>query len=322
MLSMGPHSFADSEYLYTMNAAQWRRELDDMQRFGIQWLGCWSGMEDCLTRTAAIPDGDLLLFLLREAEQRKMTLSLSVGFCPGWWQEWDLPKAIDFTGRRIEEIYRRYGRFNAFNSWYLDYEIYLRWGHEAEQMAELYRQITARCHEINGLPVIVSPFFQPDTSGRCGVFRYGEPEEYYHFWHKILNYSKIDILSLQDNGGQHLGCFGDADRLPFIGEIVRACRGSNTHYWGNVETGELPVSSVDDFVRRYGAGADVNDRRIRPDWRAVPISRLEKKLNQSAFDAENIMTWGYMEFFRPSGGELNRKNYEHYLNYRERILNS
>ncbi len=320
MFSMGPHSFADSGYLYNMDAAEWRRELDDMQRFGIQWLGCWSGLEHCITQHAAVPGGDLLLFLLQEAEQRGMTLSLSVGFCPGWWEEWNLPKAVDFTGRRIEEIYRRYGHFAAFSSWYLDYEIYLRWDREAEQMAELYRQITARCHEINGLPVIVSPFFQPDTSGRCGVFRYGPPEEYYPFWRELLAGSKIDILALQDNGGQHLGCFGDADRLPFIGEIVRACRDSGTRYWGNVETGELPVPSVDAFAQHYGAGADVNDRRIRPDWRAVPMPALEKKLQQAAPDAEKIMTWGYMEFFRPSGGALNRANYDLYLDYRERML--
>ena len=244
MLSLGPNSFADSSYLYRMDAGEWRAELDAMQRFGIDWLGCWSGLETCVERRAAVPGGDLIGFLLREAEERNMRLSLSCGFCPGWWEEWNLPKALAFTGRSIERLRRRYGAFRSFDSWYLDYEIYLRWGEEAEQMAELYRGVTAYCHEADRRPVMVSPFFQPDTSGRCGVFRYGEPAEYYPFWRDLLAGSGIDILALQDNGGQHLGCFGDGERLPFIREVIRACRDAGVRYWGNVESGELPVASV------------------------------------------------------------------------------
>lgn len=319
MLSLGPNSFADSSYLYRMGAGEWRAELDAMQRFGIDWLGCWSGLETCVERRAAVPGGDLIGFLLREAEERNMRLSLSCGFCPGWWEEWNLPKALAFTGRSIERLRRRYGAFRSFDSWYLDYEIYLRWGEEAEQMAELYRGVTAYCHEADRRPVMVSPFFQPDTSGRCGVFRYGEPAEYYPFWRDLLAGSGIDILALQDNGGQHLGCFGDGERLPFIREVTRACRDAGVRYWGNVESGELPVASVDAFAERYGAGGDVNDRRIRPDWRAVPLPKLERKLELAARDAEKIMSWGYMEFFRPGGGAENRRNYQAYCSYRDRL---
>ena len=109
MLSLGPNSFADSSYLYRMDAGEWRAELDAMQRFGIDWLGCWSGLETCVERRAAVPGGDLIGFLLREAEERNMRLSLSCGFCPGWWEEWNLPKALAFTGRSIERLRRRYG---------------------------------------------------------------------------------------------------------------------------------------------------------------------------------------------------------------------
>lgn len=83
MLSLGPNSFADSSYLYRMDAGEWRAELDAMRRFGIDWLGCWSGLETCVERRAAVPGGDLIGFLLREAEERNMRLSLSCGFCPG-----------------------------------------------------------------------------------------------------------------------------------------------------------------------------------------------------------------------------------------------
>ena len=90
-------------------------------------------------------------------------------------------------------------------------------------------------------------------------------------------------------------------------------------YWGNVESGELPVASVDAFAERYGAGGDVNDRRIRPDWRAVPLPKLERKLELAARDAEKIMSWGYMEFFRPGGGAENRRNYQAYCSYRDSV---
>lgn len=64
-----------------------------------------------------------------------------------------------------------------------------------------------------------------------------------------------------------------------------------------------------------GAGGDVNDRRIRPDWRAVPLPKLEL----AARDAEKIMSWGYMEFFRPGGGAENRRNYQAYCSYRDSV---
>ena len=319
MLSLGPQSFCDKEFLYQMDADAWRAELDAMQQFGIDWLGCWSGLEYCLERQAAVPGGDLIAFLLREAEERQMQLSFSCGFAPGWWEEWNLAKALDFTGSRMEQIVRRYGASPAFSSWYLDYEIYLRWGREAELMTELYSDITARAHEMNGKPVIVSPFFMPDTADCCGHFRYGEPEEYYQFWHNLLRTSKIDILALQDNGGQHLSCFTEEERLPYIRAMIRACRDAGTRYWGNVESGELPVASLTEFVARYGRGSDVNALRIRPDWRAVPLPKLEEKLQLAARDADKIMSWGYMEFYRPAGGAENRRLYQAYCAYRDRV---
>jgi hypothetical protein len=152
-------------------------------------------------------------------------------------------------------------------------------------------------------------------------FSYAEPSEYADYWSSVLSCAKIDVLALQDNGGQHLSSFTEKDTRPFIEAFAKACANAGTQFWGNVETGEFPVADLDDFVRRFGPKSDVNDPdpKFRSNWRAVPIDRLVRKLELiSQFSVRNV-SWGYFEFYNPSEGDLHRTAHEDYKKYHRRI---
>ena len=93
---------------------------------------------------------------------------------------------------------------------------------------------------------------------------------------------------------------------------------AGTQFWGNVETGELAVADLDDYVRRFGGTSNVLDPILKANWRAVPINRLIRKLELiSRFSARNV-SWGYFEFYNPSEGNLHRAAYEDYREYYQR----
>ena len=81
-------------------------------------------------------------------------ISLSSGFHHGFWECWDLKAAEDFSRRHINEMDRRYGSCPSFESWYLDYEIYINFGEERPKIVDLYTAITDLCHGRNGKPVV------------------------------------------------------------------------------------------------------------------------------------------------------------------------
>ena len=317
--NLGRSGFIDGEYNYELTREEWRNELEQMQKIGFDHLMLFAGVQYCLERTrqkTAAAGPDLLEFLYGECDKRNMKIIVSSGFYPGWWEKWKLDEALEFQDKTIGEIFSRYGNHPSFQGWYLDYEIYMRWGSEAGIIRELYRGIVDRCKSFNNkLPVFVSPFFMPDTVGKCMDFKYAEPAEYVDFWSDLLSYSGIDVLALQDTGGQHLSCFTEKDTEPFIEAFATACRNSGTRLWGNVETGELPVKDLDEFVRKYGAEGDVNNVNFRKDWRPVSIERLIAKLELMSKYSERNMTWGYREFYRPCINSDAKKHYNAYAEY-------
>ncbi len=120
MFSLGENSFLNCTDLYTNDATAWSHDMDDIQRFGIDLLCCWSGIEEALDRPAAVGGGQLLDYLFEETCRRDMSISLSSGFHHGFWECWDLKAAEEFSRRHINEMDRRYGSCPSFESWYLD----------------------------------------------------------------------------------------------------------------------------------------------------------------------------------------------------------
>ena len=310
--NLGHSMFVSDDYNYQLNYDAWMQHFDRMQDVGFNLIFFFNGVNECMERSSAVAP-DLLEFLLSECDKRQMQAIVSVGENSNWWKDLDPLRELRLLGRSVTMINERYGHHDCFSGWYLPYETYMPWKSWGLKLAELFRGAVELCKaKTPYLPVAVSPFFMPATTGKVMDFIYYKPEEYVDTWSELLAHAKIDILCLQDNGGQHLSCFTNKDNTPFIDAFAAACRNAGTRLWGNVETGELPVSDTDDFVLRYGAKADVNDPRFSQDWRAVPIDRLVEKLELMSHYSECNLTWGYREFMRP---DVNRRAYEAYSEY-------
>ncbi|MEI8245328.1 MAG: DUF4434 domain-containing protein [Lentisphaerota bacterium] len=309
--SLGHSNFVSDAYNYQLNYDAWMQQFDQMLDIGFNLMLFFNGINECMKRSSVVAP-DLLEFLLSECDKRQMQAIVSVGGNNNWWKDFDPLRELRLLDKSIDMIHERYGSHDSFSGWYLPYEIYMPRGW-MKNIGELYRGAVELCKaKTPYLPVAVSPFFMLDTTGKVMDFIYYKPEEYVDTWSELLAHAKIDILCLQDNGGQHLSCFTNKDKTPFIEAFAAACRNAGTRLWGNVETGELSVSDTDDFVCRYGVKADVNDTLLSQDWRTVPIDRLVRKLELMSNYSECNLTWGYREFMRP---DVNRHAYDAYSEY-------
>lgn len=321
LLNMERSTFAGIKHGYEITKEEWIRRLDDMQGIGLNLLFIFEGVNEGLRRKA-IAAPDLLELIFSECDRRRMEVMISAS----GWADWqvggiDVSREMQLVEATTKEIYTRYGSHSSLSGWYLPYECCVSRGHWGGVLRELYRVSAEHCKSLTPrLPVVISPFFVPDTVDKCMEFSYTEPSEYVDYWSDVLSCAKIDILALQDNGGQHLSCFTEKDTRPFIEAFAKACVNAGTKFWGNVETGEFPVADLDDLVRRFGAKADVGDPdpKFRANWQAVPIDRLIRKLELISRLSVRNVSWGYFEFYNPSEGDLPRTAYENYREYYRR----
>jgi len=294
----------------------WLAELDAQKEIGFDlfWLCGGAGI---MNRTdARVPGGDLVEWVMTQADIRGLDVIVSVPAAGVWYKTWDLAAQEAAVAAFAPGFAEKYGRHESFKYWYIPHEVYLRWDESRQWMHRLFTSLTRISKEAKNVPMTISPFFILDDQQRMGPFRYGEPAEYYDFWREVLPGTGVDILMLQDSG-EHVSFYTMDDRRPFIDAVCRACRDSGVTFWGNVETGELEVSGWAEYMEKFAC--HVNDPRTRPYWRAVPIDRLAAKLALAAEYAERIVTWGYREFMRRAAGEKAKKAYDDYKAYYEKI---
>ncbi len=295
-------SIFGNSFPYTASTAQWQAEFDDMQRICIDKIMLFSGMEDALLRPAEAAT-DLVEFIATECDRRGMDLIVATGGHPNWPLELKMPDEIHYARRYVDEIHRRYSGHRCFAGWYIDYEFSLRTGDLRNIMKDLYKAVVEMCKEKTpALPVIASPFFNPPTEpDAMGVGKHS-PQEYYEFWSDMIAYSHLDVICLQDMGGQHFSFFNKEVTEPYIAAYAKACKDNNCRFWGNVETGEFHVASAQAFIDKYGLDGNVNSAANAKYWRPVPIERLKWKLELMSQYSESNMTWGYQYFYRPNAG--------------------
>jgi hypothetical protein len=250
--------------------------------------------------------------LLSELDRRGIEVFLDTLAAPQWWTVADPGAEIDRACARIRVLENRYGEFACFRGFYIPYELYVFWGGQADLIRRLYGEISACCKETApDREVLVSPFFILDRDGYLGDFRWAEPAEYEAFWKGILSEAAIDIVALQDSG-EHLACYTLEQRAPFFRAMKTACDATGTELWANIETGELNVAGMEDYVARFGLKTHVNDAKTAPFWRGVPAHKLLRKLEFAHAFTHTAITWGYREFIRPSLGPTAADLYAEY----------
>ena len=311
--NLGSSAFPTEMLNYTASAADWQADFNEMKHLGIKKLMLFTGVPQCMTRTAAAGK-DLIDFIAGECDRCDMELIIAAGGAPNGCWNIKMPDDLAFVKKHIDQIHERYCGHPSFSGWYIDYEFTLAYGQWGEMLREMYRETVEMCKEKTpDLPVIASPFFNPPTETdimHCGVH---DPQEYYEYWRDLISYSKLDVISLQDNGGQHLSFFDSSITEPYIAAFAKACEENNCRFWGNVETGEFHIGSAREFTDKFGEKGDVN--RLPQYWRPVPIDRLKAKLDLMSKYSESNLSWGYQAFYRPRMGAAAQTAYHNYEKY-------
>jgi hypothetical protein len=288
----------------------WRDELDKQAAIGFDllWL---CGVAGNLDSDSSIQN---LRALMDVCAARKVRVILDCGSTEAWYSPLDIDRELKSCGAVIKTIGRELRGHPAFHAWYIPQEIYMAWPDQPmyAYIDKLYPSLVKMCKAAVDVPVSLSPFFILDKDKVFGDFRYNEPQDYERYWARLLKLSGIDILMLQDSG-EHFSYVTNDQRRPFFEAMSRACRTAGTRFWGNVETAEYVCPSKEEFVRLYGRVHHSAAKGL--PWRPVPIDRLREKLDLAAEFSEEIVTWGYREFCRPSLGDAARKWYEDYKAY-------
>lgn len=250
---------------------------------------------------------------LGEMDRRGMHVYLCTGQAAAWWTQPDPAPEIARASAHVQDLAARYSRHESFAGFYIPYECYVMWGDAATTTKRLYREVASACKAAApAKSTLISPFFILDDQGVLGDFRWATPDEYRAFWEDILRDSDIDTVALQDSG-EHLACYTLEQRAPFFQAMKDACDATGKTLWANVETGELNVSSLEDYVARFGAKTHVNDPKTAPFWRGVPAEKLVEKLAFCRRYTGTAVTWGYAEFVRPTNGPMSAELYLDYL---------
>ena len=276
-----------------LSDAAWTEELDYIQTLGMDTIvfnGPYAGPEG----------GEAFEALLGRLDARGMHAWLDTLAAPQWWALESAGEEVTRASERAMVLQQTYGHHASFAGFYIPYECYVMWGPQRDLVRDLYVGVSAGCKTAApGKPVMISPFFILDRQGYLGDFRWATPGEYETFWRSIFSEASIDIVALQDSG-EHLACYTLEQRRPFFAAMRAACDATGATLWANVESGELNVSSMEEYVRRFGLKTHVNDPKTTPFWRAVPAEKFAAKLGLAGEFTDTAITWGYREFLRPS----------------------
>ncbi|MBI3117948.1 MAG: DUF4434 domain-containing protein [Candidatus Hydrogenedentes bacterium] len=289
----------------------WKRELDDEKAIGFDWL--WLSNVPSALKTNE--DTARLRELLDLCAERRVSAILDTGSSARWYIEPDYDFERALLKQNVEAILERYGEHPAFKAWYVPHEIYVAYDLFGVFMENFYAAAVELCKQATpNKPVSLSPFFILDQQKIFGDFRYAPPEEYGQYWARLIKRAGFDIIMLQDSG-EHFSYVTNEQRRPFFTAMQSACKEAGAAFWGNVETAEFECPSIEEYVRRYGK---VHHSTVKDaPWRPVPIERLKSKLALAAEYTERLVTWGYVEFCRPSLGPGAVEWYERYKEHFE-----
>jgi prepilin-type processing-associated H-X9-DG protein len=298
---------------------RWKRELEAEKAIGFDllWLSHLDLEEESQLGNSdeSHEPTDKIRMVLDLCQQLDMQVILSTGSSRQWFGTLDLEKEIQLVGSRIQRIGERYRNHPAFFAWYIPHEIYFADGPFGAYIEKLFPALVERCKAAApGKPVTLSPFFILDQDRIFGDFRYVTPEEYREYWTHLIQLSGFDIIMLQDSG-EHFSYVTNEQRRPFFAAMHAACEASDARFWANVEVAEMVCPSIEEYVQRYGRVHHAIAKDI--PWRAVPMDRLESKLELAAEYAERIVSWGYVQFGRPSLGAEAANWYQQYQQYQQ-----
>ena len=269
--------------------SQWRRDLDNMKRVGIDTLvfirGGFYGKSIYPSRVLGTEStDDFAGFILTEAEKRRMKVFMGLYISTIDWSGGDAASEIAINKRFIDEVYSRYSGIPSLAGWYIPQEA----SRDELNITEVMKGLSYTCKaKDDKMPVLISPYFNTHVTG--GDFTVAQHAEE---WHSIFSRcaQQIDICAFQD-GSAPIETMRD-----YFRKTKELCDEFGMAHWVNTETFE---------------------RDVRRMYYPIPFPLLREKLTQHEEYAEKIITFEFSHFLSPqsiypSARNLNRLYRSHY----------
>ena len=271
---------------------QWKRDLDNMKKVGIDTLIFIRG--GFLGKTiypssyfGTESTNDFAGFILEEAAKRKMKVFMGLHISDIDWGKGDAQGEIERNRHFIDEVYHRYEGIPSLHGWYIPQEA----SKNELNITEVMKGLSYICKaKDETMPVLISPYFNTYVTG--GDFT---PERHGEEWHAIFREcaKEIDICAFQD-GSAPIETMREYFRVN-----KRLCDEFGMEHWVNTETFE---------------------RDVRRMYYPIPFDLLERKLSEHGEYADKIITFEFSHFLSPqsiypSARNLNRLYRRRYKRY-------
>ncbi|MEZ5043784.1 MAG: DUF4434 domain-containing protein [Saprospiraceae bacterium] len=119
-----------------------------------------------------------------------------------WWEQGDFQKEVDINLKLIDEVWQKYGHYQAFKGWYLCQEVSRKTG----AIIDLYARLGRHCKAVsNGLPTLISPYIDGQKALLSSQASLSKSEAiglkaHEQEWNEIFSgiQSAVDIVAFQD----------------------------------------------------------------------------------------------------------------------------
>ncbi len=268
---------------------QWKRDLDNMKKVGIDTLifirgGFYGKTIYPSSYFHTENTDDFAGFIMEEAAKRRMKVYMGLHISDIDWGGGDAKGEIERNRHFIREVYERYNGIPSFSGWYIPQEA----SKNELNIPEVMKGLSYLCKEKDSaMPVLISPYFNtPVTGGDFTVSQHAEE------WHGIFSRcaEQIDACAFQD------GSAPIETMREFFVKTRRLCDEFGMEHWVNTETFE---------------------RDVRRMYYPIPFGLLKQKLDIHKEYAEKIITFEFSHFLSPQSiypsarnlNRLYRRNY-------------
>lgn len=273
------------------NLHQWKRDLDNMQKIGIDTLiFIRGGFENKSVfpckMLGTLDTFDFADFIFSEASRRNMKVFFGMYISTIDWNGGDAEGEVRKNKIFVDEVWERYGHYPSFCGWYIPQEC----SHDILNFKDILRGMSAVCKDKTpDKKVLISPHFRssiisPDDSRT--------PEETCEEWDKLFTYGQnIDICAFQD------GTAPLNEMNAYFGQMKELCHSHGIKHWVNVELFE---------------------RDVRTMYYPIPFEQLGAKLEHHTGYADKMISFEFSHFLSPqsiypSARNLNRLYRKRYL---------
>lgn len=291
-------------------AEDWDRDFAAMKAIGIDtviMIRCGVGKKLAFPSQVLMDKGqarkprtDMLALYLRLSEKHGMKFFAGTYFSGNDWLSaaYDPVKESELMNQVNDEIWDKYGRHSpAFAGWYFSQEISTD---ISFNVVECFKRLGSHCHEISGLPTMISPGIEGANTGKKRLMPAADarrlsitPEEHRKSWDWILKESQgyVDIVAFQN---AHV----KQDELPeFLAINKELVDKYGMRAWTNAECFELEIAT-----------------RFFPP---IEIDRLLDKLAMTDEQKyEKAITFEFSHFMSPNSCYLQARNlYKRYCEH-------